>query len=58
MLNGYGYPEYVMYFRYPSLSLGSFFMRHDCFRTRIDDVQHFCSAYYSFYKNYEKLGRG
>ena len=55
MLNGYGYPEYVMYFAKPSDMLGSFFIRHDDYRTRIDDVQHFCSAYYSLYRNYEKL---
>lgn len=55
MLNGYGYPEYVMYFARPSETLGAFFIRHDAYRTRIDDVQHFCSAYYSLYRNYEKL---
>ncbi|MDE7229541.1 MAG: hypothetical protein K2N56_03595 [Oscillospiraceae bacterium] len=55
MLNGYGYPEYVMYFKYPSSALGSFFVRHDDFRIRIDDVQHFCGAYYSLYKNYDKM---
>ncbi len=55
MLNGYGYPEYVMYFRYPSSALGAFFVRHDDFRIRIDDVQHFCGAYYSLYKNYDKM---
>lgn len=55
MLNGYGYPEYVMYFKYPSCALGSFFVRHDDFRIRIDDVQHFCGAYYSFHKNYDKI---
>lgn len=55
MLNGYGYPEYVMYFANPRNSLGAFFIRHDDYRIRIDDVQHFCSAYYSVYRNYEKL---
>lgn len=55
MLNGYGYPEYVMYFANPGNSLGAFFIRHDDYRIRIDDVQHFCSAYYSVYRNYEKL---
>lgn len=55
MLNGYGYPEYVMYFAEPHSALGAFFVRHDEFRIRIDDVQHFCGAYYSLYKNYEKL---
>lgn len=55
MMNGYGYPEYVMYLKYPGSALGAFFVRHDDFRIRIDDVQHFCSAYFLFYKNYDKL---
>lgn len=55
MLNGYGYPEYVMYFAKPENTLGAFFIRHDNYRIRIDDVQHFCCAYYSVYRNYEKL---
>lgn len=55
MLNGYGYPEYTMYFKYPERALGAFFVRHDGYRIRIDDIQHFCGAYYSFYRNYEKL---
>lgn len=55
MLNGYGYPEYVMYFKHPSNSLGAFFVRHDNYRVRIDDIQHFCGGYYLFYKNYDKI---
>ena len=55
MLNGYGYPEYVMYFANPGSVLGSFFIRHDNYRIRIDDVQHFSCAYYAVYRNYEKL---
>lgn len=55
MLNGYGYPEYVMYLKYPEKYLGSFFIRHDGYRIRIDDIQHYCGAYYSLYRNYEKL---
>lgn len=55
MLNGYGYPEYVMYFAKPHNILGAFFIRHDNYRIRIDDVQHFCCAYYAVYRNYEKL---
>lgn len=55
MLNGYCYPEYIMYFKHPETALGAFFVRHDSYRIRIDDVQHFCSAYYSFYRNYEIL---
>lgn len=55
MLNGYGYPEYVMYFGQPSGALGAFFVRHDDFRIRIDDIQHFLCANYLICKNYEKL---
>ncbi len=55
MLNGYGYPEYVMYLKCPNMSLGAFFVRHDGYRIRIDDIQHFCGAYYSFYRNYGRL---
>lgn len=55
MMNGYCYPEQVMYLKYPERSLGAFFVRHDGFRIRIDDIQHFCGAYYSFYRNYDKL---
>ena len=55
MLNGYCYPEYVMYLKYPERLLGAFFVRHDGYRIRIDDIQHFCGAYYSLYRSYEKL---
>ena len=55
MLNGYCYPEYVMYLRYPEQILGAFCVRHDGYRIRIDDIQHFCGAYYSLYRNYDKL---
>lgn len=57
MLNGYCYPEYVMYLKYPEKLLGAFFVRHDGYRIRIDDIQHFCGAYYSLYRNYEKLDK-
>ncbi len=55
MLNGYCYPEYAMYLKYPGQIQGAFFVRHDGFRIRIDDVQHFCGAYYSFYRDYDEL---
>lgn len=55
MLNGYGYPEYVMYLSKPSTFKGSFFVRHDGFRVRIDDVQHFCGAYIAFYRHYDEV---
>lgn len=50
MLNGYFYPEYAMYMDKPDKVLGAFFIRHDDFRTRIDDEQHFIDGYVKFYK--------
>lgn len=55
MLNGYIYPEYAMYLKNPQKITGSFFIRHDGYRIRIDDVEHFIAGYYSFWKNYDKL---
>lgn len=50
MLDGYFYPEYAMYMSKPGTILGSFFVRHDGFRTRIDDDQHFIDGYSKYYK--------
>lgn len=50
MLNGYFYPEYAMYMAKPEEVLGAFFIRHDNFRTRIDDQQHFIDGYAKYYK--------
>ena len=50
MLNGYFYPEYAMYMAKPEEILGAFFIRHDNFRTRIDDEQHFIDGYAKYYK--------
>jgi len=37
-------PELAMYFYYPEKFVGGFFARHDHFRTRIDDCEHFLSG--------------
>lgn len=55
MLNGYFYPEYAMYMENPQRILGTFMVRHDGYRVRIDDVQHNIGGYYLYYKNYERL---
>lgn len=54
-LNGYLYPEIAMYFKCPEHFVYTFCVRHDNFRVRIDDVQHFIGGYYSFYNNYDKI---
>ena len=55
MRNGYGYPELIMYYKKPSYFKGSFFVRHDAFRTRIDDVQHNCGSYIALYHHFDEL---
>jgi rhamnogalacturonyl hydrolase YesR len=48
MLNGYFYPEIAMYMKRPYKILDAFFVRHDNFRVRIDDIQHFIGGYYYY----------
>lgn len=50
MLDGYFYPEYAMYMSKPDAILGSFFVRHDEFRARIDDNQHFINGYVKYHQ--------
>ena len=55
MLNGFFFPEYAMYMRAPQKILGSFMVRHDGFRVRIDDVQHNIGGFYLYCRHYEQL---
>ncbi len=54
-LNGYFYPEYAIYMKKPAKIMGTFFVRHDKYRVRIDDVQHFCGGFYLFARDYDKV---
>ena len=47
-LNGYFFPEYAMYMKNPQRILGTFMVRHDGYRVRIDDVQHNIGGYYLY----------
>ena len=54
-LSGYFYPEIAMYMDNPQRILGSFMMRNDKFRVRIDDVQHNIGGFYLYWKNYDAM---
>ena len=54
-LSGYFYPEQAMYMENPQRILGSFMMRDDKFRVRIDDVQHNIGGFYLYWKNYNAM---
>ncbi|MDH0032161.1 MULTISPECIES: poly alpha-glucosyltransferase [unclassified Acinetobacter] len=49
--NGFFYPEVAMYMARPDKILNAFYVRHDRFRTRIDDQEHNLSGYIA-YVNY------
>lgn len=50
MCNSYFWPEVAMYFKNPERMVGSFYVRTDAFRVRIDDVQHTISGLLAYYK--------
>ena len=45
---GFFYPEMAMYMAKPNKILNSFYVRHDRFRTRIDDQGHNLSGYVAY----------
>ena len=54
-LSGFFFPEYAMYMARPGDVLGTFMMRDDRFRVRIDDVQHNIGGFYLYWKNFDVM---
>lgn len=50
---GYFYPEMAMYMAKPEKILNAFYVRHDRFRTRIDDQEHNLSGYVAYLLHFE-----
>jgi hypothetical protein len=55
MLNGYLFSEIAMYMASPETVVETFCVRHDSFRIRIDDVQHFIGGYVMFLEDFDRL---
>lgn len=49
---GFFYPEVAMYMAKPERVLNSFYVRHDRFRTRIDDQEHNLSGYVAYLNHF------
>ncbi|MFC2995984.1 poly alpha-glucosyltransferase [Acinetobacter sichuanensis] len=50
---GFFYPEMAMYMAKPNKILNAFYVRHDRFRTRIDDQEHNLSGLVAYYNYFE-----
>jgi hypothetical protein len=55
MQNSYFYPEFSMYMKNPLKIAYAFNVRHQNWRVRIDDIQHFMGGYCEFYKHFNEL---
>nr|WP_174507524.1 poly alpha-glucosyltransferase [Acinetobacter sp. Marseille-Q1620] len=52
---GFFYPEMAMYMARPDKILNAFYVRHDRFRTRIDDQEHNLSGYVAYLNSFDLI---
>ena len=55
LLNAFTFPEFAVYFKTPDKYVGSFFVRQDGFRIRIDDMSSFVFAYLAYAEDYTSI---
>ena len=55
MLNGYLFPEIAMYTRFPAICSNTFMVRHQNYRVRIDDIEHFVGGYVEFCRYFDEV---
>jgi hypothetical protein len=55
MMNGFLFPEIAMFTQMPDRVRDTFMVRHQNYRVRIDDIQHFINGYYEYYNHFDEF---
>jgi hypothetical protein len=55
MMNGFLFPEIAMFTLMPDRVRDTFMVRHQNYRVRIDDIQHFINGYFEYYNHFDEF---